>query len=1148
MDATEVCRQRAAALRAALVAAGTNPWDLGSIVASEAKRRDLEIQKVPSGDVRLRNARAAFDPDAQLILHEDCPDSFMRAFLIAHELGHAEFGGHAGIVCTTAVDPQQSTEAAPVGMDRVIDYSHRERIEVRMDLFAREFLIPREWVRQLHVEGELSAVDIAQRLRAPFEVVVQQLLDATLLPSIAVASHTATPEKPLNDEQQDAVKHRGGPFILDASPGTGKTQTLVARVKALLDEGVDPSRVLVLTFSNKAASELSDRISARRTQTVGSLWIGTFHGFGLDLIRRFHSKLNLPADPRLLDRVEAIDLLEDEFPRLNLQHFRNLVDPSLQIAEILSAISRAKDEVVGPAGYRELAERMLEAAGTDVERRTDAEKCLEVAVVYAAYERLKHAKGCVDFGDLVALPTRLREEHADVRAHLASLYDHVLVDEYQDVNRASVRLLEAVVSDGRNLWVVGDPKQSIYRFRGASSFNVARFGQEDFPGGTRGRLKVNYRSTREIVDCFMDFSGTMGVTGSVRHELKSERGPEKRPPRHTQTGTGDEEIALVAARIEAYRSEKLSYRHQALLCSGNGRLNEFAVGLERMGIPVLYLGSLFERPEIKELIALASILVDRRAMGLVRLAATTHLPMPLSDVSTVVDFARSLDLPFQEWTARTSEIETLSPQGREGLEKLKHLLGGFDPSVGPWRLLAEVLFNRTRLAAEIASSSTVEDRSRGIAIWQFMNFLRLQPKGKGLPIWRLMERVRRLVLLSDDRDLRQLPAAAQGIDAVRLMTMHGSKGLEFPVVHIPTLSHNTLPRSPNTLRDIAPPDGMIDGAQGRAIDALRAGHVEEQECMFFVALSRAKDHLELYSPTKNANRSSRPISPFIGRLGATVRHADELPTKPLPADPKDRTIELRLSGPITLSDRHLSQYERCARRFFYTHVLEVGGRRSETAFMQMHTAVQLVIDQFAEVPPTDPMDSFEPLLEKAWAEKGPQDHGYSEDFRRVAAQLLGFYLASQRGLVRQPIEPLRLPVAGAEIVIHPDQVLSSGSGKVHIRRIMTGHQRSADEDSLASAVFQLAATRSAPGCVVELVYLSDQAISPLGITPVKLTNRRVSVERMLGAVQLGQFPAKPQRPERTCPRCPSFYICGPVPDGQLVKGVSTPDTGSRKSR
>ena len=210
------------------------------------------------------------------------------------------------------------------------------------------------------------------------------------------------------------------------------------------------------------------------------------------------------------------------------------------------------------------------------------------------------------------MPVRLCESTPAVREHLAGLYEHILVDEYQDVNRSSVRLLKAIAGDGRNLWAVGDMKQSIYRFRGASSYNMVRF-TEDFTGAKRGQLKKNYRSHEEIVETYLTFASAMpGVAGS-HIGLKAEAAGEgSHLPEYRSVETASEEIAAVAESIEELREAGYSYRDQAVLSSGNERLGRFAEGLEQLGIPVLYLGSLFEREEIKELLSLLSILVDRR--------------------------------------------------------------------------------------------------------------------------------------------------------------------------------------------------------------------------------------------------------------------------------------------------------------------------------------------------------------------------------------------------------------------------------------------------------------------------------------------------------------------------------------------------------
>ena len=350
-----------------------------------------------------------------------------------------------------------------------------------MDLFARELLFPRALARRWHLDQGLSALQIADRLQAPYDMVAAQMFDALLLPPVPPDMKTSTKSNDLSPEQKDAAEYLDGPLLLRAGPGTGKTQTLVGRLEFLKKLKVDPESVLVLTFSNKAAEEMSNRAFAIWPEAAGAAWIGTFHSFGLDIVRRFHDRLDLPVAPRLIDSTEAIAFLEDEFAQLELQHFKDLWDPTDKLRGILAAISRAKDEVVDANQYLALGKAMHESARNRRRSCGPPNDAWKLRAFTKVYEGLKASRGVVDFGDLVALPTKLLERDASVRNQLRTRYTHVLVDEYQDVNRASVRLLKALKPDGVGLWVVGDAKQSIYRFRGASSFNISRFGSEDFP-------------------------------------------------------------------------------------------------------------------------------------------------------------------------------------------------------------------------------------------------------------------------------------------------------------------------------------------------------------------------------------------------------------------------------------------------------------------------------------------------------------------------------------------------------------------------------------------------------------------------------------------------------------------------------------------
>jgi superfamily I DNA/RNA helicase len=993
-----------------------------------------------------------------------------------------------------------------------------------MDLFAREFLLPRSIVRRLHLEEELSATAIAERLGAPFAVVAQQLLDALFLPVIELAAAEEAAPRDLNPEQITAAAHRGCAYLLEAGPGTGKTQTLAARIEGLFAEGIDPRRILVLTFSNKAAREMAERIAVKHKDAAAAMWIGTFHAFGLDLIRRFHQELGLPEDPRLMDRTEAVVRLEDLFPGLGLVHYQNLSDPTQIIADMLAAISRAKDEVVDAKRYAELAEDMRVAGSVEA-----AERAAEVALVYDRCEKLKREVNCVDFGDLVSLPVRLLETNRAIRAHLQAEYDHVLVDEYQDVNRSSVRLLAALRPDGQNLWAVGDAKQSIYRFRGASSFNMARFGTHDFPGGERGRLTRNYRSVPEIVDAFSAFAAKMKA-GGAGGGLVAEGGRGGHPPEHRAVATPAQQTVALADAIEEMRGDGARYRDQAVLCTGNEKLSMLGHELERLGIPVLFLGSLFERDEVKDLLAFLSILVDRRAMGLTRVACGAEFPMSLGDVGAVLDHLRGNETTPLAWLNDIDRIAELSADGAAVLRRLSAALAGFNAGASPWTVLATLLLDRTRIAARLSVSADVIDRGRCIALWQFLNFVRAQPSGRGQPVVRLLDGVRRLVRLGDERDLRQLPAAAQGIDAVRLMTIHGSKGLEFRVVHLPGMNADTLPGYPRASA-CPPPDGMVEGATGSALDTLREGQTEEQECLFYVAQSRARDRLFLYCPTQKANGGNRPESPFLARMGSGLARKMVKPSRTLPEAPEDRAITWTYEGKLSFSGPQMALYESCPRRFFYTHVLQVGGRRSMTDFMRMHEAVRVVSDGL--IAATIAESEIEVHVTTALKAEGLGRDGDVAAFRPLAVAMIRFFAGTRAGLTPEPPTALRLAFGDHDIIVRPDDVLLEPSGRRVLRRVRTGHRRSAEEDDVGAAAFVLAARQVFPDALVQLVHLADQEVFDIELKPKPLETRRKKLNDFLAAIRTGRFPIDPS--PRTCPGCPAFFICACTPDGTLRK-------------
>ncbi len=1130
MDRIEAVRRCAARLHTERRSKGGDPTQPYSFALQEAEARDYEVRKLAPDHPQLKGGRALLQPRAKVILHEDTGNEFLNAFLVAHELGHDEFGGGIDVPPTVNIDPARSSAPASVGADRVVDYSNRARQEVQMDMFAREFLFPRSLAWSWHVEDNLGAKEISERLGAPYDMVAVQLFDALLLPVLEETPDVASPPKPLNREQQLAADHDGKALLLKAGPGTGKTQTLVGRLSVLRDRAVQPESILLLTFSNKAAGEMTDRALRVWPEAAGAAWIGTFHSFGLDILRRFHDRVGLPADPRMIDTTEAIALLEDEFPRLRLKHFNELWDPTDTLRNILSAISRAKDEVVDNIRYRELAEQMMAVATTD-EDIVAAEKCLEIAAVFDLYEELKAARGEVDFGDLVARPTMLLESDAEVRAELQRLYDHVLVDEYQDVNRASVRLLKALKPDGTNLWVVGDAKQSIYRFRGASSFNIDRFETEDFLGGASLPLSINYRSSQEICDTFKGFAQTRMAAAEPGFEAKAHKGSNGISPVFVSVDSKDREIDEIASRIRDACSETTSFRDQAVICKGNARLAEIAAGLEARGIPVLFLGPLFDRPEIKQALSLLSLVVDPRAMGLTCVASLLPFQLTIEDVSSCVEAVRSTEKPLPlDWRQTLSGLEALSDGGQISLARLIEAFGEFEPTSTAWRVITTIYLDRTRLAAEIAKEAKSGNANPAIALWQFQNFLRSTlPKRSGYPIRDLLDHIRRLVILSDERDLRDLPDAAQSIDAVRIMTIHGSKGLEFKVLHLPALTSRSIPLSAKQNRGLAPPDGMIEGAPFKGCDALTSGHDEEQQCLFFVALSRAEERLILYAYSKR--------SKFVDDISGHV--PSEAPQSASAEGAVSANgIKLEVDGIARISPSQLAAYEKCPRRFFFAHVLQVGGRRAESPLMRMHNAVQAVVDELTSRLNDEPSEAeLAAIMDTAWNNNGPVEHGYASEYRQISNELLQFFRLVRTGEKRRAPTPISLKFGEAEIVVSAHEEVDAGSGRV-LRRIKTGRKTTNAADSLDAAAFQLAAEGHGEA---EFVFLTGATQDRLTMSSTKLGNRKTKIAQAAIAILEGRFP--PKRSDR-CARCAYFFICNEPPSGLLRKkiGSGLPDS------
>lgn len=1106
-----------------------------ALLAAAEKLTGIHRRGQPAGDSLLDGGEAVLDPEARTIWFNQDADPLIVPFYLAHEYGHWWIDGARTACTATDLDAEASEERTPLGIQRVEGYSPQERLECQANLVGREFLLPTPTLRRWYVEEGLEAETIAARVGLPDGMVLHQLARALLTPNDGTSPQRSnqsapTPRPELDPSQRRAAETDQCPFLLEAGPGTGKTKTLVGRIEFLLEKKrIPPSSILALTFSNKAAEEMRQRVALVAPAAAPHIWMGTFHAFGLELLRKYGTRIGLPPNPRVLDPTDALFFLEQELPALRLDHYQNLYEPTIVLRDLLGAISRAKDELVSPARYAELAARMRASASTDeaVER---AEKAAEVARVYGFYQDHLNREHVLDFGDLIVKAVTMLREHADVRDEIRSTYAHILVDEYQDVNRASGVLLREIAGAGRGLWVVGDVRQSIYRFRGAAPSNLRRFA-DDFPGATVRSLEVNYRSQPVIVNTF----------GALAPQMRASRGGDFTPWQQHRPAAGGQvtfEIAddlvaeaegLARAIRRRHDEDGVAFSEQAILCRSHTMLARFAAVLEAQGIPIFYLGDLFERPEIRDLLALISLACEGDGRGLVRVARFPEYDIPLADVRALLALAKERDVPFPRALSLGIDNAMLSERGRVALASLEKHLADLCYGTSAWGLVVRYLFVRSNYLRPLLEDTSARGQGQRVAIFQFLQFAHEQRELKGTgsedPKRLFLRLVRRLEAFGDEKQLREIPDWANAIDAVRLLTVHASKGLEFSAVYVPTLGQGYFPARRQG-QSCPPPDGMLQ-------DSTEGDHEEEEECLLFVALSRARDHLCLSRARRYGDRASNPSGVLQHIVACLPRRPDGAVTWPGRGSVVDAlSPEPLLDLPI-FDVAALDLYLTCPRQYYYEYVLGLGGKRDDSAYVQFHRCVYAVLRwieaERAEGRVTDEAEA-QLYLAEVWAEQGPLDHPYEEIYRRDAEGKVtrALRLPDSMNPVERPTWEVALP--HGRVRLQPDRAGVRADGTEIYQRLRTGKIGGSEKDKNIYALYQAAASRSRSAVrrEIQIVSLSHDDIEPVNLREQTLNTRLDRYDAAIVGILEGRFPPNPS--DRECPRCPHYFIC-PAAEG-----------------
>lgn len=1035
-----------------------------------------------------------------------------EAVVIAHELGHF-FLHKDPRNDVNIIDPGLGGDTVDSGAGVVQGYSPREQKEVQADVFAGEFLCPSNWLRERLLAGQ-RPIEIAKTLGLPAHLVMNQAIRSLLLPELTeprIKDSDAPTPFDLDASQQEAVDWDDGPLLVDAGPGTGKTRTLVSRIQRLLDKGVSPASILALTFSNKAAEEMRERVSEASESASIEMWIGTFHAFGLELLQKWPNGIDRTLDVRILDQTNSLALLEDNLSRLSLSHYQNLYEPAYDLAEVLKAISRCKDEMISPDVYEREAKAFLDSATPDEVEA--AEKAIEVARVYRVYEELLAENDAVDYGDLVMKSTQLLESNPDIRGQYHSCFEHILVDEYQDVNLASARLLRALSSPQSDVWVVADQRQSIYRFRGAEPANVARFEKEF--DGSRRTLRYNYRSGQPVVQTFDTFAASMqNVTagGWIAH-----RGAIGGVSMTVAPNVASE-AAAIRDQVEQFRSDGIAYEDQIILGRSHLTLGRICVELERLGVPLLYMGDLFERDEIRDLLSLVALDAEFGGIGLVRVATLPEYAVARSDALKVIRWAVEKEVSVFEALGKVTAIDELTEQGRIGLTLLSDHLAGMGPNTSPWTLLTTWLFERSDYLRPLLSSADAKAQQRLIAIYQLLKVCGEHMVIENPSRKRLIARIRRIEKLNQDTAYRAVSSEASTMDAVRVMTVHGSKGLEFRAVHLPGIATRYMPSSRKGNRCAPPPNLSHLGIQ-------KKDHEAEEECLFFVALSRAKDHLSLSRAERYTTQNASP-SKFLNRLQGCLPLQQTAKTVTTSVG----TVEVAPPAPLDRYDvRTLETYIDCPARYSYENIDNLLGSTSDSAYVGFHRCISRTIgwleDEHQSGRQHDVVSATAHLATQ-WQEVGPPSHHANESFYHGIAQSMVTKMATiiaNEG-VRYERASWDVNVEEKLISITPDRVFIDSRNIVHVQRVRNSRKTKSEPGKPIYALLRHGAAQRYPGqsVVVETMYPATGEATP---TDSKKDSKHLdSYADAIASIESGRFPAKPD--PRSCPSCPCYFICG----------------------
>jgi len=763
----------------------------------------------------------------------------------------------------------------------------------------------------------------------------------------------------LNPQQKEAMVHEAGPLLIIAGAGTGKTAVITRRIAYLIEtKKARPEEILALTFTDKAALGMQERVDIIVPYGFTDAWIQTFHAFGDRILREKAIELGLSPDFKVLTRPETIVFFREHLFDFLLNYYRPLSNPTKFIEAMITLFSRAKDEDISPEEYVAFAQGLEKKSlenPSDKALAEEAVKELEIASCYKKYQELLAKEGKIDFGNQFYLTLQLFRNHPSVLKFYQNKFKFILVDEFQDTNYAQFELVKLLAASHKNLTVVADDDQSIYKWRGAAVSNILNF-IKIFPEAKKIALTKNYRSTQAILDSAYQLiqnnnPDRLEVEAKIdKHLVGIEKGGQEVQHLHFDNVSSE---ADAVAKIIKEKVGTGQYRFQdfAILVRSNSDADAFLRAFNMHNLPWRFSGNqgLYSREEVRLAIAFLRLMGSLNdSLSLYYLASSEIYKMPLVDLTFAMNYSsrrkQSLFSVFQN-IATIEELKSISKEAVATIEKIvKDILHYLEISrtQTTGRLLYRFLIDSGYINRLVKNPSLEnEDKIKNIA--KFFDMVRnFEIVAKEDRVIYFVNYLDMLIQAGDD------PATVEAdldIPAINVLTIHRAKGLEFEVVFLVSLVMGKFPW-PHRHETLELPDELIK-------DILPAGdfHIQEERRLFYVGMTRAKKELYLTSARDYGTEKLRKISRFV--LEALGKQEEEKLQKSEALEAIHRHApkqESKLEGVgvipedqiINLSHYQIDDFLTCPLKYKYVHILRVPILEHHVVIYgkAMHDAVQ----------------------------------------------------------------------------------------------------------------------------------------------------------------------------------------------------------------